>query len=673
LLLAIKIYFLLKKVEIITLYSSIYSLIYKLKIAMTLLVTLAENPVYKLNLETPDDEKLIELYHRAQNFDSQNNYLNFCLKNLKYIDQIFKFAPFDKIIELFTNTNLLSNYMSKDFINDIIGYHQKEFLVSKQKPQILLNDKFSVQYNFNMNVYQKRLDKLLPDSIKSNEFIFGENMIYDICHNETYKKVVQNQDQTFYWMIYPQKEIHFQISNEKYGYNYTVKHKNIVFVIQCKSYDFDTTLNNNLFCGDQKNISTSPLGYHLLASNQYVSKDLELGQKIENPHSFSRIGKIKQDNIIHFDPNIHYRCYICKHTCNKGHHLQSYKFMCCKCGVDNYTIENEVENMEGMTAFVTGIRHTIGYAIALKLLRSGCTVIGTTRFPMCALHNYQQEEDYDVWKERLTLCQCDFLNIESVKKTIELVKTFKLNIIINNACQTVRPTKGYYQRVTGIENSFTEAFKVIKDKEPSNGKNNQLSIVKCNNNQIINVGDTLYYNQVWTRINNIPKIQTDIVVPVNFTRNIKDPDLDPYNNSWTLSLQDVGMAELLEVNAINQIVPTMIIKELMDHMQTPSFVIQVSAKEGIFNSNKSTERGVHPHTNMCKSGMNMLIRTLSETRIPGHYFYAVDPGYVSGAKDKDYPLSINDGAQRVIYPVISYLKGKILQQGHWKNYELHNW
>jgi NAD(P)-dependent dehydrogenase (short-subunit alcohol dehydrogenase family) len=133
------------------------------------------------------------------------------------------------------------------------------------------------------------------------------------------------------------------------------------------------------------------------------------------------------------------------------------------------------------------------------------------------------------------------------------------------------------------------------------------------------------------------------------------------------------MTELLEVNAINQITPTIIIQQLLDHMQTPSFVIQVSAKEGIFNANKHTENGLHAHTNMCKAGMNMLIRTLSESKKPNCNFYAVDPGYVSGTIDKEYPLHINDGAQRVIHPIISFLNGKQLQQGHYKNYELHAW
>lgn len=632
---------------------------------MEFLFTLAENPIYKLELEqdSPPD-KIIEIYKRAKNFNCESDYVNFCLNNIKNIDLILKFAPFEKIINLFVNNKLISNYLSKEIIDDIINYHQIEFVLKKQKDKITLTNKFNSKYNFNLQVYKKRLNKILPEELKNCNIIFGETMIYDICNNAKFKEICENKQQ-IYWEIYFAEKnlVSTYRKNEKKNGFFLIKHDNINFIVIPRIHDFDVVLNTNLFCGDKDNIYSSPLGYHTLANCSYISNQKIYDISEHTIYKKTMIGYEIQKNIINFDSKTNNLCYICKKNYNKKHIFGNYDFMCFECGMMNYLFEQEKIDMTNMIAFITGIRHTIGFSIALKLLRSGCFVIGTSRFPMCALHNYQQEKDYDIWKERLIICQCDFLNMDSVQKTIELVKSYKPNIIINNACQTVRPTKEYYQRVSLIENSIAEKMDCLSIKDTTK---------VCSENKIINMSDNLFLNKKWSYTHNYPKVDTGIIVPVNFTRNICDPNLDLTHNSWTLNLQDVSMSELLEVNAINQITPTIIIQQLLDHMQKPSFVIQVSAKEGIFNCNKSTEMGLHPHTNMCKAGMNMLIRTLGETKNDCN-FYAVDPGYVSGTIDKKYPLSVDDGAQRVIYPIISYLRGKTLKTGHYKNYKYHNW
>lgn len=630
---------------------------------MEVLLTLTDNSVYTLELKTPTQDKIVELYKRSINFNKEDDYLNFCLNNLQYINYILKFANFESIIKLFVDKKLLCNYLSKELIQEVINYHQNEFNLQKEKKYILLNNKFNSFCNFNIEIYKKRLDALLPECLKDKKLFFGETMIYDICNNTSYKEIANNTKE-YFWEIFAQETFNvlaYKDPNLAKNKFYVIKHNNINFILQTKNTN--NIFNNNLFCGDNNNIYSSPLGYHTLANQTYIRKEINTDIQNHAEHKMLLIGNTKEKNTIIFDKNIHHNCYICKKIYNKKHIFPNYTFMCFECGMKNYEIEKDIVNMQNMTAFITGIRHTIGFAIALKLLRAGCLVIGTSRFPMCALHNYQQEKDYDIWKDKLIICQCDFLNMESVQKTIELVKSYKPHIVINNACQTVRPTKEYYQRVSAIENNIADIMYQIKD------KNMQV----CEDNQIVNVVNSLYINKKWCCVENFPKVQTNISIPVNFTRNICDPSLDPKHNSWTLSLQEVSMTELLEVNAINQITPTIIIQQILDHMQSPSFVIQVSAKEGIFNANKSTEKGLHAHTNMCKAGMNMLIRTLSETKRQNCNFYAVDPGYVSGTVDKEYPLSINDGAQRVIYPIISHIKGKTLEQGHYKNYKLHNW
>ena len=75
-----------------------------------------------------------------------------------------------------------------------------------------------------------------------------------------------------------------------------------------------------------------------------------------------------------------------------------------------------------MTALVTGGRIKIGYEIVLKLLRDGATVFATTRFTHDALIRYQKESDYDEWKDRLYILQCDFMSSSQVNELIAYLK-----------------------------------------------------------------------------------------------------------------------------------------------------------------------------------------------------------------------------------------------------------
>jgi NAD(P)-dependent dehydrogenase (short-subunit alcohol dehydrogenase family) len=102
--------------------------------------------------------------------------------------------------------------------------------------------------------------------------------------------------------------------------------------------------------------------------------------------------------------------------------------------------------MTGLTALVTGARIKIGYEIALRLLREGATVYATSRFPNDTVLRYRKEADYDQWKSRLFIIQCDFLSQPQVSALIAHLqqKVEKLDILINNAAQTiVRPTEFY--------------------------------------------------------------------------------------------------------------------------------------------------------------------------------------------------------------------------------------
>lgn len=109
-------------------------------------------------------------------------------------------------------------------------------------------------------------------------------------------------------------------------------------------------------------------------------------------------------------------------------------------------------------------------------------------------------------------------------------------------------------------------------------------------------------------------------------------------------------------------------------MSKPRFIIQVTALEGQFQTSKTS---MHAHTNMCKAAMNMLIRTIAEEKEPEQYVFSINPGLVSGVNPQDnhYPLSAEDGASRILYPIIEFYNSNPLPKDwiHLRNYKLEPW
>ena len=94
-------------------------------------------------------------------------------------------------------------------------------------------------------------------------------------------------------------------------------------------------------------------------------------------------------------------------------------------------------------------RVKIGFHIALKLLRAGSRVIVTTRFPSNSLQRFAQEADWAELGGRLQIYGLDMRNLTSVEEFCEWVAATyeRLDVIINNACQTVRRPAAYYKHL----------------------------------------------------------------------------------------------------------------------------------------------------------------------------------------------------------------------------------
>ena len=92
-------------------------------------------------------------------------------------------------------------------------------------------------------------------------------------------------------------------------------------------------------------------------------------------------------------------CYICKAPYRELHAF--YAALCPPCAKLNWTKRAEGCNLHGRVALVTGGRMKIGFRIVLKLLRCGCEVIASTRFPIDATRRYHAETDSMQWAHRL--------------------------------------------------------------------------------------------------------------------------------------------------------------------------------------------------------------------------------------------------------------------------------
>lgn len=86
-------------------------------------------------------------------------------------------------------------------------------------------------------------------------------------------------------------------------------------------------------------------------------------------------------------PNFsHCCCYICGDRYSEIH--PDYGYLCPTCAQFNLTKRNQVVDLSGLTALVTGGRIKIGFEVALKLLRDGARVYVSSRFANDTLLRY---------------------------------------------------------------------------------------------------------------------------------------------------------------------------------------------------------------------------------------------------------------------------------------------
>lgn len=346
-------------------------------------------------------------------------------------------------------------------------------------------------------------------------------------------------------------------------------------------------------------------------------------------------------------------CYICKLKFPIKDHHEIYRSMCIPCGEFNLQKRNQTFDLTGKVAIVTGARVKIGFQVALKLLRANCFVIATTRFAADAQSRYSAQLDYDTWKSRLLLVRLELQSRLAIELFCSIISTrfSSIDILINNAAQTISRPREYYRDVISIEEA-----------------NNNTDHLMCNE---IAMSDHLLTDGSHHLLTDGPIMST------TFPEGVVDPKNDNQQldlrttNSWIQTLETAPVEELLQDLAVNCAAPFILIQRLTpllskdvrashtSDMSLPySSIINVSAVEGMFNVHNKSSR--HPSSNMAKAAFNMVTRTAGESYWKKYRIAmnSVDTGLVTNEfpashslRNLDVPLDEIDGAARILDPI----------------------
>jgi len=376
-------------------------------------------------------------------------------------------------------------------------------------------------------------------------------------------------------------------------------------------------------------------------------------------------------------------CYVCKRRYREVDAF--YHQLCPACAARNRARRDARTDLTGRRALLTGGRAKIGIYIALRLLRDGAELTLTTRFPRDAARRFAAMHDSADWLHRLRIVAIDLRNPTQVVALADSVSgRGPLDILVNNAAQTVRRSAGGYAPLVAAERAPLPSGPLPELVTFGPAAVGELSS---------SAGSAAAH---WTPT---PHALTSLALSARSAsperiaaRTAIDagglaPDLQEHN-SWSQLVQEVDPVELLEVQLCNMTAPFILIGRLRRSLAASAarrtYVVNVSAMEGQFS--RGYKGPGHPHTNMAKAALNMLTRTSAHEMLSrdGILMTSVDTGWITDERPHPTkmrlagegfhaPLDLVDGAARVYDPIVRGEAGEDLYGCFLKDYEPSPW
>jgi NAD(P)-dependent dehydrogenase (short-subunit alcohol dehydrogenase family) len=395
-------------------------------------------------------------------------------------------------------------------------------------------------------------------------------------------------------------------------------------------------------------------------------------------------------------------CYICKQDYTLVDAF--YHWLCPSCAAHSHTKRDQRTDLTGRRALLTGGRAKIGMYIALRLLRDGAHTTITTRFPKDAVRRFSSLPDSGDWIHRLKVVGIDLRDpTQVISLADDVAAAGPLDIIVNNACQTVRRTPGAYAPLVEAELAPLPENRVLPEMVTFDriSEAHPASIAGA-------LSDTaIAHHEGESRAAAVAAHSAATMTALALTAGHASldahlagtavdaggllPDVQA-NNSWTQTVGEVDPLELLEVQLCNSIAPFLLVSRLRPALAAAAsaarsqraYVVNVSAMEGQFS--RRYKGAGHPHTNMAKAALNMLTRTSAGEMFETDRILmtAVDTGWITderphhdklriAAEGWHAPLDLVDGAARVYDPIVLGEAGEDLYGCFVKDYKPSPW
>lgn len=375
-------------------------------------------------------------------------------------------------------------------------------------------------------------------------------------------------------------------------------------------------------------------------------------------------------------------CYICKQkytTVDAFYHQ-----LCPSCAAFNHAKRDARTDLTGKRALLTGGRAKIGMYIALRLLRDGAHTTITTRFPKDAVRRFRAMPDSGEWIHRLRIVGIDLRDpAQVIALADDVTAAGPLDILINNAAQTVKRSPGAYQAIADGELEELSpgpmpelvTFGHTSDAHPA-------ALVGSVESHPMLAKDAASAEELTALALAAGSADLERIDAGGLIPDVVD------SNSWVQHVGQVDALELLEVQLCNSVAPFILISRLRPAMVAAeakrTYVVNVSAMEGQFA--RGYKGPGHPHTNMAKAALNMLTRTSAGEMFEtdGILMTAVDTGWITderphvtkerlAAEGFKAPLDLVDGAARVYDPIVRGEAGEDLYGCFLKDYDRSAW